>query len=276
MSFSAPVDPHQSMKAQLAYTLRALRTVKGLSQNQLAKELYATREAIAAYETGRNRPDVEFCERLDEFFGTGEMFQSLWGHAQHEHLREWFEAYIGHETEASQIRTFQSMYVPGLLQTEGYMRASADDPQLLEESIERRLARRDVLTRDDAPPAFFAVLDEAVIRRPVGGAKVMKEQLQHLLDMGERPNVFIRVVQERTGWYRGMDGALVVLTKPDRTIIGYAEAHFGGRLMENPAEVVNLTLRFDQIGVKALSEDASGALILNTLETMRDDSMAEE
>jgi len=209
MSFSAPIDPHQSMKAQLAYTLRALRTVKGLSQNQLAKELYATREAIAAYETGRNRPDVEFCERLDEFFGTGEMFQSLWGHAQHEHLREWLEAYIGHETEASQIRTFQSMYIPGLLQTEEYMRASADDPKL-------------------------------------------------------------------PGWYRGMDGAMVLLTKPDRTAVGYVEAQFGGRLMEDPAEAADLALRFDQIGVRALSDDASRALIFNTMETMRDDPLAEE
>ncbi len=276
MPSSTPIDPRQSMKAQLAYTLRALRTMKGLSQDQLAKELYATRESIAAYETGRNRPNVEFCERLDEFFGSGEMFQSLWGHAQREHLHEWFEAYIGHETEASQIRTFESAYIPGLLQTEGYMRASSDKPEDWEEDIARRLARRDILTRADGPPAFFAVLDEAVIRRPVGGAAVMKEQLQHLLDMSELPNVYIQMVQERTGWYPGLDGALVILSKPDRTTVGYAEAQFGGRLMEDPAEVVDLALRFDQIRVKALSEDASRALIMNTMETMRDDPMAEE
>jgi transcriptional regulator with XRE-family HTH domain len=276
MPSSTPIDPRQSMKAQLAYTLRALRTTKGLSQDQLAKELYATRESIAAYETGRNRPNVEFCERLDEFFGTGEMFESLWGHAQREHLHEWFEAYIGHEAEASQIRTFESTYMPGLLQTEGYMRASSDKPEDFEEDIARRLARRDVLTRKDDPPAFFAVLDEAVIRRPVGGAKVMKEQLQHLLDMSELPNAYIQVVPERTGWYHGLDGALVILAKPDRTTVGYVEAQFGGRLMEDPAEVVGLTLRFDQIRVKALSEDASRALIMNTMETMRDDPMAEE
>jgi transcriptional regulator with XRE-family HTH domain len=264
------------MKAQLAYTLRALRTMKGLSQDQLAKELYATRESIAAYESGRNRPNAEFCEKLDEFFGTGEMFQSLWDHAHREHLREWLEAYIGHEAEASQIRTFQSNYIPGLLQTEAYMRASSDKPEDWEESIARRLARRDILTREDNPPAYFAVLDEAVIRRPIGGAAVMKEQLQHLLDMSELPNVYIQVVPERAGWYPGLDGALVILTKPIRTVVGYVEAQFGGRLIEDPAEVVDLALRFDQIRVKALSEDASRALILNTMETMRDDPVAEE
>jgi transcriptional regulator with XRE-family HTH domain len=275
MPNSVPLDPRVSMKAQLAYSLRALRTVRELSQDQLAKELYATRESIAAYESGRNRPDEDFCKRLDDFFGTGEMFQGLRDHVRREHLPEWFEEYIGHETEASQIRTFESNYIPGLLQTEGYIRASTDKPYS-EESLARRLARRDMLTREDDPAAFFAVLDEAVIRRPVGGARVTREQLQHLLDMSERPNVYIRVVRERTGWYRGMNGALVVLTKPDRTAVGYVEAQFGGRLVQDPAEVIDLALRFDQIGVKALSDDASRALILNTMETMRDDPVAEE
>jgi DNA-binding XRE family transcriptional regulator len=192
MLTSAPIDPRQSMKAQLAYTLRALRMMKGLSQDQLAKELYATRESIAAYETGRNRPNVEFCERLDDFFGSGEMFQSLWDHAQREHLREWLEAYIGHEAEASQIHTFQPLYIPGLLQSEGYMRAGAVYSKNAESVITQRLARRDVLTRTEDPPHFFAVIDHAAIRRPVGGAKVMKEQLQHLLDMSELSNVHIQ------------------------------------------------------------------------------------
>ena len=73
-----------------------------------------------------------------------------------------------------------------------------------------------------------------------------------------------------------MNGAMVVLTKPDRTVVGYVEAQFGGRLVQDPAEVVEMALRFDQIGVKALSDDASRALILNTMETMRDDPVAEE
>ena len=69
---------------------------------------------------------------------------------------------------------------------------------------------------------------------------------------------------------------MVLLTKPDRTAVGYVEAQFGGRLMEDPAEAADLALRFDQIGVRALSDDASRALIFNTMETMRDDPLAEE
>ena len=168
MPNSVPTDPRESMKAQLAYTLRALRTVRGLSQDQLAKELYATRESIAAYESGRNRPDEDFCERLDDFFGTGEMFQGLRDHVRREHLPEWFEEYIGHETEASQIRTFESDYIPGMLQTEAYMRACSDKPDR-EEKIARRLARRDLLTREDDPPGLLRRArrgrDQATARR---------------------------------------------------------------------------------------------------------------
>jgi transcriptional regulator with XRE-family HTH domain len=276
MPLSGPVDPRVSMKAQLAYTLRALRTLKGLSQDALAKELYTTRETIAAYETGRNRPDLEFCKTLDEFFDTGEMFQSLWAHARREHLREWFEEYVGHENEASEIRTFQPLYIPGLLQTEGYIRATWLPGTVIEEKVVQRLARRDILTREDNPPHLFAVLDQVAIIRPVGGAEVMKEQLRHLLTMSELPNVSIQVVRLHGGWHFGLNGAVVVLTKPDARKVGYVEAQFGGRLIEDPPELARLGLRFDRIRGKALSEEASRALIRATMETMTDDPVAEE
>jgi transcriptional regulator with XRE-family HTH domain len=264
------------MKAQLAYTMRALRTLRGLSQDQLAKELYATRESIAAYETGRNRPDLDFCTRLDEFFDTGEMFQSLWGHARREHLREWLEAYFGHENEACEVRTFQPLYIPGLLQTEGYIRAAWLPNTVVEEKVVQRLARREILTRGDNPPHLFAVIDQAALLRPVGNTKVMREQLQHLLDMSELPNVSIQVVELDGGWYFGLDGPIMVLAKPDTSRVGFVEAQFGGRLIEDPDEVARLALRFDQIRGMALCEEASRALIRKTMETMKDDQVAEE
>jgi hypothetical protein len=111
------------------------------------------------------------------------MFQSLWHHAQREHLREWFEQYVGHENEAAEIRTFQPLYIPGLLQTEGYIRATWLPGTVIEEKVVQRLTRRDILTREDDPPHLFAVIDQAAILRPVGGAAVMKEQLRQLLAM---------------------------------------------------------------------------------------------
>jgi transcriptional regulator with XRE-family HTH domain len=276
MSRSVPIDPRESMKAQLAHALRALRMLRGLSQDQLAKELYTTRETIAAYESGRNRPDEQFCMRLDEYFGTAELFQGIWHHAQREHLREWLEAYIGHESEASEIRTFEPLYIPGLLQTEGYIRATWRPQSLIEEKVAQRLARQDLLTREDEPPHLFAVIDQAALIRPVGGAKVMREQLRHLLTVGEMPNVTIQVVELSGGWYFGLNGAMVVFTKPDASRVGLVEAQFGGRLIEDPPQLARLGLRFDLIRGKALSEEASRTLLRTTMETTSDDQVAEK
>jgi transcriptional regulator with XRE-family HTH domain len=272
---SPHIDPRESLRAQLAYTLRTLRALKGDTQEHLAKELFLARESITAYENLRNFPDLATCKQFDEYFGTGELFQSQWAHAQREHVHEWFESYADHECEATQIQTFQPLYIPGLLQTEGYIRAIGHPGSQTEERIANRLARRDILTREDAP-YFFAVLDEAAIRRPLGGADVMREQLQYLIEASKLPHVSIQVVRERAGWYAGLNGALVFFIAPDNTVAGYVEAQFGGRLIESPSEAAKLGLRFDLIRGRALSDDATRSLIKKTMETMRDDPVAEE
>ncbi|MFG2250520.1 Scr1 family TA system antitoxin-like transcriptional regulator [Spirillospora sp. NPDC048823] len=271
---SVPIDPRQSMRAQLAYTLRLMREARNMSQNDLAKELYTTRESIAAYEGRRNHPDEDFCMKLDKFFDTGEMFQGLWYHAQREHLNEWFEVYISHENESTEIRTFQPLYIPGLLQTEGYMRATTPPGRMDEDFIAQRLSRRDILTRDRNLPHLFVVLDHAAILRRWPDGNVMREQLQYLLDVGAMPHIHIQAVQITDGWHAGLDGAMVLLNKADQGRVGYVEAQFGGRLIEDPGEIVRLALRFDEIRCHALPEEATRGLIRKTMEMMRDDSLA--
>jgi transcriptional regulator with XRE-family HTH domain len=273
---SEPIDPRRSMADCFAYELRRQRQARGLSQDSLAKELYVTRSTVQAYESVRNRPDEEFAKRCDTFFGTGQLFQALWFHSRREHLNEWFEEYKGHELESTQIHSYQPLNIPGLLQTEDYMRAGAKDKGAEAEAVVAdRLLRREILTKENAP-FFFAVIDEAAIRRPVGGWRVLCEQLEHVLEMSELPNVSIQVVPETTGWYSGLDGALVLLTKRNGARVGYVEAQFGGRLIEDPAEVTGLGILFDQIRGKATSEEASLALIRSTLERMGDDRVAQE
>jgi hypothetical protein len=151
------------------------------------------------------------------------------------------------------------------------MRAGAFPGTVSEELIGKRLCGQEILTRTSSPPFFWAVLDQAVIRRPVGGAAVMRDQLQHLIAMSELPHVSIQVVLESGGWYHGMDGAIVLLRKPDEAAIrsvGYVEGQLGGRLMEDAAEVANLEIRFDQIRGKALSENDSLTLIKKATKTM--------
>jgi hypothetical protein len=184
------------------------------------------------------------------------------------------EEYLRHENEASEIRTFEPLYIPGLLQTEEYIRATWLPSTVIENKVAQRLARRDILTRENDPPHLFAVIDQAALIRPVGGAKVMKEQLRHLLTMSELPNVTIQVVELSDGWYFGLNGAMVIFTKPDSSRVGLVEAQFGGRLIEDPPQLARLGLRFDLIRGKALSEEASRALIRTTMETVSDDQLA--
>jgi hypothetical protein len=122
--------------------------------------------------------------------------------------------------EATEIRTFQPLYVPGLLQTENYMRATAYKGQASEELIAKRLARRDILARETGQPHLFVVLDQAAILRRWRDTSIMQEQLRYLLDIGEAPEIHIQTVQITTGWHPGLDGAMVVLTKADRSRIG--------------------------------------------------------
>jgi transcriptional regulator with XRE-family HTH domain len=239
------------MAAFLAYEMRRHRENRDLSQDEEAKQLYTTRATIQAYESQRNRPDEEFCKDLDKFHGTGEHFQALWFHAQREHLKEWLEAYLAHENEAAQIHTFQPLIIPGLFQTEDYIRANAEKTREVDEIVAKRLARREILTKEN-PPFLWVVIDEAAIRRPVGGPAVMRAQHQLLLDLGELPNVYIQVVPEGAGSYPGLNGGLIILTMPDGRNIGYAEAQFGGRLIEDPTEVTRLGVLFNRIRSKTL------------------------
>jgi hypothetical protein len=167
------------------------------------------------------------------------------------------------------IKAFETLYVPGLLQTADYARAALIagahvDP---ESGVATRLARQEILERPN-PPLLWAIIDQAVLCRPVGGSKVMKAQLAHLLELGDRANIGVRVVPWSAGEYIGQDGAFKILTS-DKTDVAYAEAPTGGRLVLEPNEVRGFGLRYDRVGAKALPEDLSRGLILEVMEAIR-------
>jgi Domain of unknown function (DUF5753) len=132
----------------------------------------------------------------------------------------WFQVYLGLEAEAASIHEYAAELVPGLLQTQDYYRAymSAAPAAAQGEAIERRLAvrsaRQERLTADDAPEVW-AVLNEAVIRREVGGPDVMRRQLEHIAKLAERPNVSVQVLRFRSGAHAAMDGSFYVLSFPE-------------------------------------------------------------
>lgn len=199
-----------------------------------------------------------------------------WWHAYGDVIPEGFDLYIGLEEAASQLSVYQSQYVPGFLQTEEYARTIiTEDKQEKEgaEEIDRRvrlrIERQRLLTRLVEPPTLRVTLDEAILRRTIGGRAVMAGQLHHLLEAWELPNVLIRVVPYDAGVHPGvMSGPFVILRFPENGDGGesepptvYADGYTGDLYLDKPHEVERYDAAFERIWTKSLNEQASRRLI---------------
>ena len=215
------------LRILLGAQLRRLREAKRISLEEAGNVIRASHSKISRLETGR----VGFKDRdvvdLLTLYGVvdekeREALRSLasranspgWWHDYSDVLPNWFEAYVGLEEAASQIRAYEVQFVPGLLQTEDYARAvtmlAYSNPREINRRVNLRLARQSVLTRED-PPSLWAVLDEAVLRRPIGGANAMRTQLKHLIEMSQRPNVTVQIVPFKAGGHAAAGGPFSVL-----------------------------------------------------------------
>ncbi len=177
-------------------------------------------------------------------------------------------SYVADEAAACRMRFWEPQAIPVLLQTERYAWAMVtalrpDDPDGAERRVTARMSRRSLLGKPDAPE-LTAIMDEAVIRRPVGGAEVMREQLDNLLR--PRPGVTIRVLPFAAGAHAGMEGGFVLLDFPDQTIEVYAEGFAGDLYPESAAEIARITLTFERIAQAALDADQSAHLIRSIIE----------
>jgi hypothetical protein len=183
-------------------------------------------------------------------------------------IPEWFQVYVGLEAEASSIRVYESELVDGLLQTPDYYRAflrtapaAADDDEA-ERKIEVRLARQERLTADD-PPEYWAVLNEAVIRRVVGGADAMRAQLDHIAELAKLSHVNVQVLPFGAGVHPAMDGAFRILgfPEPSDPDVVYLENQDGSLYLEEEAEIDRYARMFSHLIAKALDPEESRRLI---------------
>jgi hypothetical protein len=216
--------------------LRRLRTDSGLSREQAGEAIRASEWKIHRLENGQvgfKDRDVVDLLRLYGVDDPGEVASFLvlareanapgWWHHFGDLLPPWFRAYVDLEAAASLIRTYEGQFVPGLLQTEDYLRAVVGGAQLNEspEEAERRVAlrlgRQQLLTREGAP-RLWAVVDEAALRRPVGGREVMRAQLERLAEATELPNVTLQVLPLEAGAHPAMVGAFSILRFPDQEL----------------------------------------------------------
>ncbi|GAB3206093.1 helix-turn-helix transcriptional regulator [Marinactinospora endophytica] len=220
-------------------------------------------------------------KRLLTLYGvTGEEFDALmelarkatekgWWHEYGQDLPTWFSFYVGLEDAAASLREYQMSLVPGLLQTEAYMRAIlstapvTDSDDGIERKVKVRLARQARVTAADNPLSLWMILDEAVIRRLVGGPSVMRGQLDHLVDLAGLRTVTLQVLPFSAGEHASMLGAFVLLEFPgaDDPDVAYQESQTGSLYVEKPEQVGRYSLMFDHLREKALSGKESLSLI---------------
>jgi hypothetical protein len=177
-------------------------------------------------------------------------------------------AYVGFEAAADRIRSYEAQCVPGLLQTADYARSmiaavhTGRPRQEVDDRVHVRLGRQALLTQED-PVQFWCVLDEAALRRPVGGREVMRCQLEHLVRESARPNVTVQVLPMAAGEHPGMEGSFVIMSFPDAadpdTV--YVTIATGGVFQEKPDDVSRYEIIFDRLQKMALSSAESAEFI---------------
>jgi len=269
--FGARLGGPTVQRLVLGSHLHRLREQRGITAEQAADAIRGSHSKISRMEHGR----VGFKERdvadlLTLYSVTdGEERAALlnlaresntpgWWHAYSDILPTWLEPYVGLEAAASIIRTYQIQFVPGLLQTEGYARAllRTGYPTVTDEEIARRsdlrLSRQEILGRPGAPQ-LWAVVDEGVLRRPIGGSTIMREQIEHLIRMAEHPAVTLQVLPFGVGGHSAGCGPFTILrfAEPDLHDVIYIEQLTSALYLDKPAEVDRYLEVMEQLCLQA-------------------------
>lgn len=260
------------MAALFGSRVRKLRTAAGLTQTDVGALTHVVGSRIAQIERATGtKPTLELARALDKELVADDLLVDLWPYVYREAFPDWSQAFIAYSARAAVIREYAAHVVPGLLQTPEYAKAllsasrSLRDDEHLEERLAARLGRQTRLTAPDRPELWI-ILDEAVLRRPVGGSSVMRSQLEHLLRMAEEPNITIQVLPFDQGEHDAMGGSLTLLVMPDGSHVAYTEGAHHGQLTEEPDEVERFELTYDDLRAMALPPLASLDLIRSVLE----------
>ncbi len=266
------IDPSTSMAALFGSRVRRLRTAAGLTQAELGAAVHVVSTRITQIERASGaRPTRELARALDAALVADELLVELWPYVYREAFPDWSRKFMTYSERAVVIRQYAAHVVPGLLQTEDYARAvlsvgrTLGSKEQLEERVTARLGRQERLNASDRPE-LWVVLDEAVLRRPVGGPEVMREQLERLLDAAAERQVTVQVLPFDQGEHDVMGGSLTVLTMPDDSEAAYTEGAHYGQLVEDPDEVRSFALTYDRLRAAALPPLMSLDMIRSVME----------
>jgi transcriptional regulator with XRE-family HTH domain len=268
------LDPTASAAALFGAKIRKHREANGWSQEQLGEKVFCTGDLISKIELALRTPSEKLAAAFDRLFGTHEYFQELWHLVNKETLPERFRPYPDLEAEARAIRMFGLALVPGLLQTEDYAREVFridQPPEKVDQLLAARMKRQEVLAQTD-PPLLWVVLDEFVLHRAIGGSGVMYEQITHLIEVAQRPNVTIQIVPAGRGAYAGLSGYLTLLSFDEGPDVVYLDDQVGGHLIEETATVDACGISFDRTRASALSQEESMEVLKALMERHKPDA----
>jgi transcriptional regulator with XRE-family HTH domain len=281
-----PFDEGPTLRRRrLGSELKRCREQAGMTQEQVSKFFEWHAAKVTRIETARVAVTPRDVKDLLTLYGVqdDEYREALMALARLSRERTWWTDYrdlmrpgnfVGLEAEASWARVWEPIVLPGLLQTAEYMRAlmtvgrRADTPESVDRRITLRLRRQDRLTGDN-PLNLWAIIDESVVRRIVGGPAVMAEQLQRLLKAGESTNVTIQILAFTAGEHVFLGGSAALLEFPERAHadVVYLEGLAGDYYEEQPQEVERYRQEFERLADNALPADATAAMI----KRLRDD-----
>ncbi len=268
------------LRRQLGAELRRLRERAVRTVADVATGLGWSESKLSRIETANSGIRAADLERLLEVYGVvpeersrlvalaERSRQRAWWEAYGDVLPDAYETYIGFEAEATAIYTYEAQVVPGLLQTDEYASAimqaflAHDWPEVISQRVAVRMARQAVLTRDP-PPKLWAILDEAVLRRQIGGPDVMRRQLLRLVEMSERQIVTLQVLPFSAGAHRALDGSFIVLEfdgGSDQPLV-YSEGMTGGVFRSKTEDLRSYWMSFEALRNAALSSEKSVELI---------------
>ncbi|MET9070886.1 helix-turn-helix transcriptional regulator [Streptomyces sp. NPDC004232] len=261
----------QEPRGRFAEELRRLRSERGPSLRDLAKEVGWDASLFSKMESGRTLGGPEVVQALDQYYGTPGLLVTLWelAVADPTRFKEQYRGYMELEAEAISLWHYGCGTLHGLLQTPEYARellaAGGSKGDELERQVEARIGRRQVLEGDDASP-FRALLSEGALRASLQCPREWREQLAYLAEVSERPNITLYVLPFGTGLHGLMDTAVTFLRLPDGRTVSYVENDARGELIEETSKVEGLQRRYDAIRDLVLNPAESLKFILRVLE----------
>jgi hypothetical protein len=268
----------------LGSQLRRLREQAAITRSEAGYNIRGSESKISRLELGRvgfKERDVadlltmygitESSERAAFLDMVKESNQPGWLRRYNDLMPGWFNDYVGLEEAATRIQTWEPLYVPGLLQTEDYARAIASHgrPEASDDAVERRVAlrmrRQKLLQRPDAP-RLWAVVDESVLYRPIGGSKALRTQIEYLLEVTAQPNISVQILPFRLSGYAA-EGAFALLrfAEPELPNIAYVEHLTGALYVEKLDEIEAYSRSLDRLAVDAETPDRSRQILAKRL-----------